>query len=197
MFQHAIFTIPNRGEGYTTDDNARALIFTVLLGQLATVRRVQKAIIQSTSRDLPCPAICRSWNMLSIRRRADSEISLATIAGGTRRKDRKIPRTRIVGARDGSGPIRRSGNARRRRTLVRVLSACGAGVQQSSRLGLQPCWGFRNISIRIREIAMRRKCGPHSAGDCSTCMSRSAARSGSGSRMLSPTETRDCRRRCS
>ena len=33
MLQHAIFTIPNRGEGYTTDDNARALIFTVLLKQ--------------------------------------------------------------------------------------------------------------------------------------------------------------------
>ena len=33
MFQHAIFTIPNHGEGYTTDDNARALIFTVLLAQ--------------------------------------------------------------------------------------------------------------------------------------------------------------------
>ena len=33
MFQHAIFTIPNYAEGYTTDDNARALIFTVLLAQ--------------------------------------------------------------------------------------------------------------------------------------------------------------------
>ena len=33
MLQHAIFTIPNRGEGYTTDDNARALIFAVLLEQ--------------------------------------------------------------------------------------------------------------------------------------------------------------------
>jgi len=29
MLQHAIFTVPNRGEGYTTDDNARALIFAV------------------------------------------------------------------------------------------------------------------------------------------------------------------------
>jgi len=29
MLQHAIFTIPNRREGYTTDDNARALIFSV------------------------------------------------------------------------------------------------------------------------------------------------------------------------
>src|SRR3981081_2244460 len=34
ILQHSIFTIPNRGEGYTTDDNARALIFAVLLGQL-------------------------------------------------------------------------------------------------------------------------------------------------------------------
>jgi hypothetical protein len=34
MLQHAIFTIPNRAEGYTTDDNARALIFTVLMNQL-------------------------------------------------------------------------------------------------------------------------------------------------------------------
>ena len=35
ILQHAIFTIPNRGEGYTTDDNARALIFAVQLDELA------------------------------------------------------------------------------------------------------------------------------------------------------------------
>jgi glycosyltransferase involved in cell wall biosynthesis len=34
ILQHAVFTIPNRAEGYTTDDNARALICTVLLDQL-------------------------------------------------------------------------------------------------------------------------------------------------------------------
>jgi len=34
MLQHAIFTIPNRSEGYTTDDNARALILSTLLEQL-------------------------------------------------------------------------------------------------------------------------------------------------------------------
>ena len=34
ILQHAIFTIPNRAEGYTTDDNARALIFIVLLEQM-------------------------------------------------------------------------------------------------------------------------------------------------------------------
>jgi hypothetical protein len=30
MLQHAIFTVPNRREGYTTDDNARALVLAVL-----------------------------------------------------------------------------------------------------------------------------------------------------------------------
>ena len=34
MLQHAIFSIPNRSEGYTTDDNARALLLAVLLEQL-------------------------------------------------------------------------------------------------------------------------------------------------------------------
>ncbi len=34
MFQHAIFTVPNFSEGYCTDDNARAFILAVLLGEL-------------------------------------------------------------------------------------------------------------------------------------------------------------------
>ncbi|MFZ0562012.1 MAG: glycosyltransferase family 4 protein [Terriglobales bacterium] len=34
ILQHAIFTIPNRAEGYTSDDNARALIFAVMLAQM-------------------------------------------------------------------------------------------------------------------------------------------------------------------
>ena len=43
MLQHAIFTIPNRREGYTTDDNARALIFSLLLGNMEK-DRLQKAL---------------------------------------------------------------------------------------------------------------------------------------------------------
>src|SRR5580658_8153252 len=34
MLQHAVFAVPNYGEGYTTDDNARALILAILLEQL-------------------------------------------------------------------------------------------------------------------------------------------------------------------
>lgn len=36
ILQHAIFTVPNYAEGYTTDDNARALVLAVLLEQLGT-----------------------------------------------------------------------------------------------------------------------------------------------------------------
>ena len=50
MLQHAIFTIPNRAEGYTTDDNARALIFSVLLEQ-ASLERPDKA--ESPNPDWP------------------------------------------------------------------------------------------------------------------------------------------------
>jgi len=34
MLQHATFSVPNYGEGYTTDDNARALLLAVLVEQL-------------------------------------------------------------------------------------------------------------------------------------------------------------------
>ncbi len=47
MLQHSIFTIPNRREGYTTDDNARALIFSVLLEQLAKLGRVDSSSADS------------------------------------------------------------------------------------------------------------------------------------------------------
>jgi glycosyltransferase involved in cell wall biosynthesis len=34
VFQHAVFSAPNFSEGYCTDDNARALVLSVLLGEL-------------------------------------------------------------------------------------------------------------------------------------------------------------------
>ena len=40
MLQHALFTVPNLAEGYTTDDNARGLIVAVLLEQLGTLPTV-------------------------------------------------------------------------------------------------------------------------------------------------------------
>jgi glycosyltransferase involved in cell wall biosynthesis len=49
MLQHAIFTIPNRAEGYATDDNARALIFSVLLEQLNNEQPGRDTINKSES----------------------------------------------------------------------------------------------------------------------------------------------------
>ena len=49
MLQHSIFTIPNRNEGYTTDDNARALVFAVLLEQLARTGAASPALTISDS----------------------------------------------------------------------------------------------------------------------------------------------------
>ena len=43
ILQHAIFTIPNYREGYTTDDNARALLVSVLLEELGNKEAVELA----------------------------------------------------------------------------------------------------------------------------------------------------------
>ncbi len=36
IFQHAVFAVPNQHEGYTTDDNARALITAIMMEQSGT-----------------------------------------------------------------------------------------------------------------------------------------------------------------
>jgi len=51
LFQHSIFTVPNYGEGYTTDDNARALIFTVSHAQ-RMMSKAGNAAASRSSRDL-------------------------------------------------------------------------------------------------------------------------------------------------
>jgi hypothetical protein len=43
MFQHASFTIPNFREGYTTDDNSRALLVSALLEELGYVEGTELA----------------------------------------------------------------------------------------------------------------------------------------------------------
>jgi glycosyltransferase involved in cell wall biosynthesis len=49
MLQHSIFATPKYGEGYTTDDNARALIFTVMLEQLGKGRDESTSSTQASS----------------------------------------------------------------------------------------------------------------------------------------------------
>jgi len=49
MLQHSIFTVPNYGEGYTTDDNARALVFTVSRAQRMRGKLVNRGAATSKS----------------------------------------------------------------------------------------------------------------------------------------------------
>lgn len=47
LLQHAVFSVPNYGEGYATDDNARALIVAVLMEQLGTTVLSESANLAS------------------------------------------------------------------------------------------------------------------------------------------------------
>jgi glycosyltransferase involved in cell wall biosynthesis len=47
LIQHAIFSVPNYGEGYATDDNARALIVAVLMEQLGMTALSESANLAS------------------------------------------------------------------------------------------------------------------------------------------------------
>jgi glycosyltransferase involved in cell wall biosynthesis len=44
VFQHAIFSVPNFSEGYCTDDNARAFILAVLIGELADDAELERSL---------------------------------------------------------------------------------------------------------------------------------------------------------
>ena len=68
IFQHASFTAPNLSEGYCTDDNARALILAVLLGQLEEAPKHTRALATIYAAFLDCafnPKTARFHNFLS------------------------------------------------------------------------------------------------------------------------------------
>ena len=72
MFQHATFSTPNPAEGYCTDDNARALVLTVLLGQFEEPpKRVRSLAATYTAflRNAFDPKTKRFHNFLSRDRR--------------------------------------------------------------------------------------------------------------------------------
>jgi glycosyltransferase involved in cell wall biosynthesis len=72
IFQHASFAQPNFSEGYCTDDNARALILAVLLGQLEEAPERVRALATTYAaflKDAFDPKTGRFHNFLSIDRR--------------------------------------------------------------------------------------------------------------------------------
>jgi glycosyltransferase involved in cell wall biosynthesis len=72
IFQHASLTAPNPAEGYCTDDNARALILAVLLGQLEEAPQRVRALATTYAAFLDNafdPKTTRFHNFLGIDRR--------------------------------------------------------------------------------------------------------------------------------
>jgi hypothetical protein len=71
IFQHARFTQPNFSEGYCTDDNARALILAVMLGQLEEAPQRVQALATTYAaflQDAFDPRTARFHNFLSAER---------------------------------------------------------------------------------------------------------------------------------
>jgi glycosyltransferase involved in cell wall biosynthesis len=72
IFQHANFAAPNHAEGYCTDDNARALILAVQLGQLEEAPKRVRTLATTYAAFLDFafnPKTARFHNFLSIDRR--------------------------------------------------------------------------------------------------------------------------------
>ena len=99
MLQHAIFTVPNYREGYTTDDNARALMVSALLEELGNGEALGTGLPLSRLH-----LVC-----LQCRDRALSQLHglPAQLAG--RERLRRQPRPRVVGAGHGVGPLEHAG----------------------------------------------------------------------------------------
>jgi glycosyltransferase involved in cell wall biosynthesis len=49
VFQHAIFSVPNFSEGYCTDDNARAFILAVLMGELSDDAELERSLASTSA----------------------------------------------------------------------------------------------------------------------------------------------------
>jgi glycosyltransferase involved in cell wall biosynthesis len=72
VFQHAIFSVPNFHEGYCTDDNARAFILAVLMGELSDDAELERSLASTCGAFLHYafdPSIGRFHNHMSFDRR--------------------------------------------------------------------------------------------------------------------------------
>jgi glycosyltransferase involved in cell wall biosynthesis len=72
VFQHAIFSVPNFSEGYCTDDNARAFILAVLMGELVGDPEQERSLASTSAAFLHHafdPATGRFHNHMSFDRR--------------------------------------------------------------------------------------------------------------------------------
>ena len=135
IFQHASFTAPNLSEGYCTDDNARALILAVLLGQLEDAPQRVRALATTYAAFLDYafdPKTARFHNFLSADRHWLDE-----------RGSRRFSWPGDLGAGHRGGALAALEFADEGRTTLRAGAAGRDGLHFAARLGIQPDWHSR------------------------------------------------------
>ena len=127
MLQHALFTVPNYREGYTTDDNARALMVSALLEALGNARGARTGV--------PLPGFI--WYAFNADDRALPQLHglRPPLAGGERFG--RQPRPRAVGAGHGAGPLEHARAAQHGRPVVRAGPAGDPRDDQPARVGVR------------------------------------------------------------
>ena len=109
LLQHAVFSVPNYREGYTTDDNARALIVAVLMDQVGLTAVSESAKLASCYLAFLWhafnPATGRYRNFLSYERQwheaEGSEVPMEVANAGSEHELMKVldfPSCRRIGA---------------------------------------------------------------------------------------------------
>ena len=164
MFQHAIFNVPNFLEGYTTDDNARAYILTVLLDELGArdSHVPDTGALGSTYMAFLWNAFnaqtCRFRNFMSFERGW----------------------LEAVGSEDSHG-----------RALWALGTALGRtedeALPETTKFTSPRAWAFTILAIheylRVFPVTARRTaCVRPWRGSCSGCTNAATAKTGSGSR---------------
>ena len=183
---------PKPREGYTTDDNARALIFAVLLGQMETQQCGM--VSPSTETSALCYAAFLEHAFNSEKGRFKNFL----------RYDREWNES--VGSEDSHGRalwalgtvLGRSQDQGLRGAAGRLFEFSLPVVVEfnSPRAWAYALLGIQEYLARIRETAMRRKFDQSSASACSKCMNQSAGRIGNGLRTLWLMEMHDCLKPC-
>ena len=126
ILQHAIFTVPNYCEGYTTDDNARALMVSALLEALGRSEACELA-----SRYLAF--IWYAFNAETGRFRNFMDYQRHWLENNG--SDDSHGRALWV-AGDGAGPIEHCGSTEHGQSRIRAGAACHSRYDQPPCLGL-------------------------------------------------------------
>lgn len=130
VLQHAIFTVPNYNEGYTTDDNARALALAVLLEQVGEHFPLAPRYLGFL------------WHAYNS---AVGRLKLSRLQPGLARRGGfgGLPRAGALGPGVGAGAVAKCWVAGTGGAIVRSGLARHVGVHQSESLGLRPDRGGR------------------------------------------------------